>query len=50
MTPKNEVKVEDAETAKKILALVEDLEDNDDIQHVYTNFDIPEEILKSIEE
>lgn len=49
MVPKNTVKVEDADTAKKILALVEDLEDNDDVQNVYTNFDIPDEILKQIE-
>ncbi len=49
MTPKNIVKVEDPETARKILALVEDLEDNDDVQNVYSNFDIPDEILKRIE-
>ncbi|MFC1480532.1 YebC/PmpR family DNA-binding transcriptional regulator, partial [Candidatus Omnitrophota bacterium] len=49
MTPKNTIKVEDAETAKKILAIVEDLEDNDDVQNVYSNFDIPDEILKKIE-
>ncbi|MFC1548835.1 YebC/PmpR family DNA-binding transcriptional regulator [Candidatus Omnitrophota bacterium] len=47
--PNNTIKVEDAETARKILALVEDLEDNDDVQNVYTNFDIPDEILKQIE-
>ncbi|MFH1553007.1 MAG: YebC/PmpR family DNA-binding transcriptional regulator [Candidatus Omnitrophota bacterium] len=49
MAPKNTIKVEDAETAKKILATVEDLEDNDDVQNVYSNFDIPDEILKKIE-
>ncbi|MFQ5953133.1 MAG: YebC/PmpR family DNA-binding transcriptional regulator [Candidatus Omnitrophota bacterium] len=49
MTPKSEIKVEDMETARKVLALVEDLEDNDDIQNVYTNFDIPDEVLKQIE-
>ncbi len=49
MVPKNEVKVEDPETAKKVLALVEDLEDNDDVQNVYSNFDIPDEVLKQIE-
>jgi YebC/PmpR family DNA-binding regulatory protein len=50
MTPKNEVKVEDVETARKVLAIVEDLEDNDDIQNVYSNFDIPDEVLEKIEE
>lgn len=49
MIPKNTVKVDDVETARKILTLVEDLEDNDDIQNVYSNFDIPDEILKQIE-
>lgn len=49
MVPKNTVKVEDAESARKVLALVEDLEDNDDVQNVYSNFDIPDEILKKIE-
>lgn len=49
MVPKNTIKVEDIDTAKKILALVEDLEDNDDVQNVYSNFDIPDEILEKIE-
>ncbi|MEA3489484.1 MAG: YebC/PmpR family DNA-binding transcriptional regulator [Candidatus Omnitrophota bacterium] len=49
MVPNNTIKVEDIETAKKILALVEELEDHDDIQNVYSNFDIPDEILKQIE-
>jgi YebC/PmpR family DNA-binding regulatory protein len=50
MVPKNIVKVQDLETAKKIMSLVEDLEDNDDIQNVYSNFDIPDEVLKQIEQ
>lgn len=47
--PKNTIKVDDVETAKKVLNLVEDLEDNDDVQNVYSNFDISDEILKQIE-
>ena len=50
MVPKNSVKIGDEETARKILTLVEELEDNDDVQNVYSNFDIPDEILKKIEE
>jgi len=46
MLPKNSVNVSDAGTAKQILDLVEILEDHDDVQHVYANFDIPDEILK----
>lgn len=49
MVPKNTIKVEDVETARKILALVEDLEDDDDVQNVYSNFDISDDILKQIE-
>ena len=50
MVPKNTINVEDVETAKKVLALIEDLEDNDDVQNVYTNLDIADDILKQIEE
>jgi len=46
--PKNLVKVT-GEEAKKVLGLVNDLEDHDDIQNVYANFDIPDEILKELE-
>jgi YebC/PmpR family DNA-binding regulatory protein len=50
MVPKNSINVEDLETAKKILSLIEDLEDNDDVQNVYANFDITDELLKQIED
>ena len=46
--PKSVIKVT-GEDAKKVLALVNDLEDNDDIQNVYANFDIPDEILNELE-
>jgi YebC/PmpR family DNA-binding regulatory protein len=45
MIPKSTVKVT-GEQAKQVLKLVEMLEDNDDVQNVYSNFDIPDEILK----
>lgn len=48
MIPKSTIKVTD-EKAKQILALVDALEDNDDVQNVYANFDIPEEILRTAE-
>jgi len=37
------------EGARKILGLMEELEDHDDVQNVYANFDIPPEIMKTIE-
>ncbi len=38
-----------AETAPKVLRLVDALEDLDDVQAVYANFDIPDEVLVSLE-
>jgi len=45
MIPKNTVKVI-GEQAKQVLKLVEMLEESDDVQNVFSNFDIPDEILK----
>jgi YebC/PmpR family DNA-binding regulatory protein len=46
--PTMEVTV-DAEGAGKVMRLVEALEDLDDVQNVYGNFDIPDEVLESLE-
>ena len=48
MVPQNTVSIDDEEVAKKILTLMEDLEDHEDVQEVYANFDIAENILKSL--
>ena len=45
MMPKSTIKLIGDE-AKQILSLVETLEDNDDVQNVYANFDIPDEIVE----
>lgn len=45
MLPKNLTKV-DVESAKQILALVDDLEEHDDVQNVYTNADFPDEAME----
>lgn len=50
MVPQNTVLVEDANVARKILNLMEDLEDHDDVQNVYANFDIPDDVLEQIED
>lgn len=39
----------DEKGARKVLALMEALEDQDDVQNVYANFDIPDEIIKKIQ-
>ena len=44
--PSTLVKV-DGEAAKQVLQLVEILEDHEDVQNVYANFDIPDEILQA---
>ncbi len=46
MVPQTYVKLEGKE-AQQMLRLVETLEDNDDVQNVYANFDIPDEILNA---
>jgi YebC/PmpR family DNA-binding regulatory protein len=48
MLPKNVVKINGTD-ARNVLSLVEMLEDSDDVQNVYSNFDIPDEILKEVE-
>jgi YebC/PmpR family DNA-binding regulatory protein len=48
MVPKTTVEVEDEAAAKKILRLMDALEDNDDVQDVYSNFDIPERVLEAV--
>ncbi|MEJ2313380.1 MAG: YebC/PmpR family DNA-binding transcriptional regulator [Nitrospirota bacterium] len=48
MLPKNYVEL-DAKTAEQMARLMEALEDHDDVQNVYANFDIPEEVAKEVE-
>jgi len=45
LLPKNTVKVEGPD-AKKILELVDAIEEHEDVQHVYANFDIPDDLIK----
>jgi len=48
MVPKTTVAVSDESTARRIVNLVEGLEDTEDVQDVYANFDIPEEVLEAV--
>jgi YebC/PmpR family DNA-binding regulatory protein len=48
MVPKSTVRVEDESTARKLLRLVDALEDNEDVQGVYATFDIPEAVLEAV--
>jgi YebC/PmpR family DNA-binding regulatory protein len=47
--PNLEVEV-DAETARKVFKLIEALEDSDDVQNVFSNFDLSESVLAELEQ
>jgi YebC/PmpR family DNA-binding regulatory protein len=47
MIPQNTIKLE-AGKAEQMLRLMEKLEDNDDVQNVYANFDIPDEVMEKL--
>ncbi len=47
MIPKNQVPLA-PDKARVLLALVEALEDHDDVQNVYANFEIPDEVMKEL--
>ena len=46
--PKNEVKIEDEAIARKILKIMDELEDSEDVGGVASNFDIKEEVLEGL--
>jgi YebC/PmpR family DNA-binding regulatory protein len=48
MVPKTTIAVEDEAKAKQVMRLIDALEDNDDVQDVYANFDIPEQVLEAV--
>jgi len=48
MVPQTTVPVNDAATAKKIISLMNDFEEHDDVQNTYANFDIPDEVMNNI--
>lgn len=46
--PENEIEVTDSAVANKIINLIDKLEEHDDVQNVYANFDISDEIMQSL--
>ena len=48
MMPQNTVNIDDESVAAQVLKLMEAIEDADDVQKVYANFDIPDKILQRI--
>jgi transcriptional/translational regulatory protein YebC/TACO1 len=48
MMPKATVAIESESTARQLLRLIEGLEESDDVQDVFANFDIPETVLEAV--
>ncbi len=48
LVPKTTVAIEDEGKARQVMRLIEALEENDDVQDVYANFDIPEQVLEAV--
>jgi YebC/PmpR family DNA-binding regulatory protein len=48
MLPSVSVEITEESTAKQVLRLLDALEDCDDVQNVYSNFDIPDRILEAV--
>ena len=48
LVPKTTVAVDDEAKARQLMRLIDALEDNDDVQDVYANFDIPEQVLEAV--
>ena len=49
MEPTTTVEISDEKTAKAVLGFMERLEDLDDVQNVYANFDIPADLMEQLE-
>ncbi|MBQ6111178.1 MAG: YebC/PmpR family DNA-binding transcriptional regulator, partial [Synergistaceae bacterium] len=50
MIAKTPVEISDAEAARKVMRLVDALEEHDDVQNVYTNFEIADSIASQLED
>lgn len=48
MKPKNFVTINDASTAQKVLKFIDEVEGMDDVQKIFTNADIPDEIMQQV--
>jgi len=48
MVPKTTIPLQEKSTVESLLKLLDALEDHDDVQQVYANFDIPESLMDSL--
>ena len=49
MIPENKVVITDVNVAKKVMLLYDSLDELDDVQEVYSNFDIADEIMDQLD-
>jgi YebC/PmpR family DNA-binding regulatory protein len=49
MLPTSTVALESVEEARKVLRLIDALDDHDDVQDVYANFDVADDVLQAVE-
>jgi len=50
MIPENNIEVTEENIAKNLLRMLETLEDHDDVQNVYANFDIDDDLMEQLSE
>ena len=48
MLPSTTVELNEASKAKSVLRVIDALEEHDDVQNVYANFDIPDDVLQAV--
>jgi YebC/PmpR family DNA-binding regulatory protein len=48
MVPSTQVALDTAEAAKQVLRLIDALDDHDDVQEVYANFDVSDEVMEAV--
>ena len=49
MMPTSVITIDSIETAKAVLKVIEALDDHDDVQEVYANFDIPDDLMAELD-
>jgi transcriptional/translational regulatory protein YebC/TACO1 len=48
MVSSTTIEVSDPDDAKKVLRIIDALEDNDDVQDVFGNFDISDDLMEAV--
>jgi transcriptional/translational regulatory protein YebC/TACO1 len=49
MQPSQSVPIDSEADARKVLRLIDLLDEHDDVQNVYANFDIPDSVMELVE-